>query len=220
VTIQKFKETIPWPKITMHEDARSEVPLRENYTMEDMLYLDSPQAYPLFEKQARIIKEKGYKGIVDVGCRHGPINKILHDDLDYKDYSYFGFDTSEEPINIAIETWKDNPRINYKKMSWSELFNVDFKVDVIIFSGVLLYTKDISLREDLFEDIMFRQQCTNAIIAEPYHHQRHWDERLILQSITEYGLDFLDASYDVDKHYLDLPVFAGKRVIYDVSSRS
>lgn len=104
-------------------------------------------------------------------------------------------------------------------MSWIETFNVDFKVDVIIFSGVLLYIKDVLLREDLFEDIMFRNRCTNAIIAEPYHHQRHWDERLILQSITENGLDFLNENYTVDHHYLDLPVFAGKRVIYDVSAR-
>ena len=203
----------------MHEDARSEVPLRENYTMEDMSYLDTAEAYPLFEKQARIIKQKGYKGIIDVGCRHGPINKILHDDLDYKDYSYFGFDTSEEPIALATETWKDHDNINYKVMSWAKTFSVDFEVDVIIFSGVLLYVKDVLLREDLFEDIMFRNRCTNAIIAEPYHHQRHWDERLILQSITKTGLDFLNENYEVDLHYMDLPVFAGKRVIYDVSAR-
>jgi len=218
VTTRNYRQEIPWPIITMHEDARSEVPLRERYSMEDMSYLDTPQAYPLFEKQARIIKEKGYKGIIDVGCRHGPINKILHDDLDYKDYSYFGFDTSDEPIAIATETWKDHDNINYKVMNWSKTFKVDFEVDVIIFSGVLLYIKDDFEREELFEDIMFRHKCTNAIIAEPYHWQRNWDERLILQSITESGLDFLSDNYTVDPHYLDLPVFAGKRVIYDISA--
>tara|TARA_B110000908_G_scaffold3663_1_gene4778 strand:+ start:1902 stop:2573 length:672 start_codon:yes stop_codon:yes gene_type:complete len=213
---------IPWPNITMDTttaDAKTEVPLRENYTMSSMSYLDSVEAYPLFEKQARIIKSKGYKGIIDIGCRHGPINKILHEDLNYTDYSYFGFDTSEEPIALAIESWKDYDNINYKVMSWVKSFKVDFKVDVIIFSGVLLYIKDVLLREDLLEDLMFRNQCSNAIIAEPYHHQRHWDERLVLQSITENGLDFLNENYEVDLHYLDLPIFAGKRVIYDISAR-
>ena len=81
--------------------------------MEDMHYLDTDEAYPLFEKQARIIRQAGYKKILDVGCRHGPINKILHKNLKYTDYEYFGFDTSQEPIDIATETWKEYDNINY-----------------------------------------------------------------------------------------------------------
>lgn len=215
---------IPWPKIhkldALAKDQKDKVavPLKEDYLMEDMGYLDTPEADPLFEKQARIIVENNYKGILDVGCRHGPINKILHDQLDYRDYNYFGFDTSEEPIAIAKMEWKNFDNINYDKKSWHDSIEVNFEVDVIVFSGVLLYIKDVDQRQDLFDHLMFKYQCNNAIIQEPYHYQRHWDDRLILNTITDGGLDFLYQDYSVDEHYLDLPIFAGKRVIYDVRS--
>ena len=115
---------IPWPMIhkldNLVKDSteKVDVPLHEDYTMQDMWYLDTPEAYPLFEKQARIIKASEYKNILDVGCRHGPVNKILHEDLDYIDYSYFGFDTSEEPIKLANETWKHYEHIQYECTSW------------------------------------------------------------------------------------------------------
>ena len=216
---------IPWPKIhkldalALGANEQVPVPLKEDYLMEDMHYLDTDEAYPLFEKQARIIKKAQYKNILDVGCRHGPINKILHKNLKYTDYNYLGFDTSKEPIDIAIETWKDYDNINYECTSW-ESFSTDFVPDVIVFSGVLLYIKDDEERADFFDDFMFRHRCKHAIIQEPYHFQRHWDDRLILNTITNGGLDFLNEDYNVDKHYLDLPIFAGKRVLYDVTPKS
>jgi len=217
---------IPWPMIhkldNLVKDSteKVDVPLHEDYTMQDMWYLDTPEAYPLFEKQARIIKAREYKNILDVGCRHGPVNKILHEDLDYIDYSYFGFDTSEEPIKLANETWKHYEHIQYECTSWENNIDVGFIPDVIIFSGVLLYIKDDNERAHFFDEIMLKNKCSNAIIQEPYHFQRHWDDRLVLNTITNGGLDFLNEEYDVDEHYLDLPIFAGKRVIYDVTSKS
>jgi SAM-dependent methyltransferase len=213
---------IPCPNIRTEVDANNKqaVPLHEDYAMNDMWYLDTDEAYPMFEKQARIIKDRKYKGIIDVGCRHGPVNKILQQDLDYTEYSYFGFDTSSEPIDIGTTTWQDHKNINYKNISWGDEFFVDFKVDVMIFSGVLLYIKDQTERELFFKNIMEKHQCKNAIIQEPYHYQRHWDDRFELQCITKNGLDFLNKDYTVDLHYLDLPIFAGKRVLYDVSSRT
>ena len=217
---------VPWPKIhkldNLVKDSTEKVnvPLQENYSMEDMWYLDTPEAYPLFETQARLITERKYKNILDVGCRHGPVNKILHEDLDYIDYSYFGFDTSEEPIKLANETWKHYEHIQYECTSWENDIDVGFIPDVIIFSGVLLYIKDDNERAHFFDEIMLKNKCSNAIIQEPYHFQRHWDDRLVLNTITNGGLDFLNEEYDVDEHYLDLPIFAGKRVIYDVTSKS
>jgi hypothetical protein len=213
---------IPWPKIhnlVIDTQEKVNVPLQENYTMEDMWYLDTLEARPIFEKQAKIIKTHNYKNILDVGCRHGPINKILHSD-NYTDYNYFGYDTSAEPIEMAKKQWKDYENINYIQASWNDKIKIDIKPDVIIFSGVLLYIKDDNKRADFFDDYMFRLQCKNAIIQEPYHTQRHWDDRLILNTITNGGLDFLKEDYNVDEHYLDLPIFAGKRVIYDVTTKS
>lgn len=217
---------IPWPMIhkldNLVKDSteKVDVPLHEDYTMQDMWYLDTPEAYPLFEKQARIIALHEYKNILDVGCRHGPVNKILHEDLKYTDYSYFGFDTSPEPIDIAIKQWNNHSNINYTVANWDNNLDIGFVPDVIIFSGVLLYIKDNADRAEFFDDYMFRHQCSNAIIQEPYHFQRHWDDRLVLNTITNGGLDFLNEEYNVDEHYLDLPIFAGKRVIYDVTSKS
>ena len=216
---------IPWPKIhkldglIKDSDEKVPVPLHEKYIMEDMWYLDTPEATPIFEKQAKIIKAHGYKNILDAGCRHGPINKILKSEK-YTDYNYFGYDTSPEPIEIAQKEWEDYPNINYACASWNDKIDVGFTPDVIVFSGVLLYIKDDDERQEFFEDYMFRHQCSNAIIQEPYHFQRHWDDRLILNTITNGGLDFLYEDYDVDEHYLDVPVFAGKRVIYDVTIKS
>ena len=223
IKIQKStNRPIPWPQLGNDDEPSSEqisIPLKENYAMDDMWYLDTPEAYPLFEKQAMIIKDQKYKGIIDVGCRHGPVNDILHNDINYPFYSYFGFDTSEEPINIAKKKWAHEDEVNFKVMSWDDGFFTDFEPDVMIFSGVLLYIKDQNEREEFFHKIMEKHQCKNAIIQEPYHFQRNWDERFELQCITETGLDFLEKDYIVDKHFLDLPIFAGKRVLYDVRSR-
>ena len=64
---------IPWPNIRTEVDANNKqaVPLHKDYAMNDMWYLDTDEAYPMFEKQARIIKDRKYKGIIDVGCNSG-----------------------------------------------------------------------------------------------------------------------------------------------------
>ena len=88
--------------------------------MSDMWYLDTAEAKPIFEKQADIIIENKYKGIVDVGCRHGPVNDILQE-KNYQFYDYYGFDTSPEPIKIAQHQWSHKPNIDYKVGDWNKL---------------------------------------------------------------------------------------------------
>ncbi len=135
---------IPWPNIEITSPDRIVVPLVEDYKFESMSYLDTDQAKPIFEKQADIIIEKQSKGIIDVGCRHGPINKILHE-KGYKDYNYMGFDTSVEPIEMAQADYSFFDNIEYRNTSWNKVedISVDFEVDTVIFSGVLLYEKEI-----------------------------------------------------------------------------
>ena len=82
-------DNIPWPQLPDDMGDGIIVPLRKQYLMDDMWYLDTNQAKPIFEKQADIIIENNYKGIVDVGCRHGPINEILYY-RGYTEYEYFG----------------------------------------------------------------------------------------------------------------------------------
>lgn len=210
-----MNQKVPWP--TIHEQTETEivVPLIENYTFNDMWYLDTPQAFPIFEKQADIIIEKQSKGIVDVGCRHGPINKILHD-KGYTDYKYMGFDTSDEPIKLAQDTWKHNPNIEYRNTSWKNKNDiaVDFTVDHVIFSGVLLYAKDNHL--NLFDDIVNFYKTKYAVIQEPYHEQRHWDSRLVLKTITE-DMHLYKSKYkNYNEYLLDCEIFSGKRLIADI----
>ena len=100
---------VPWPKIgTM----TGEIPMKRRYALRDMSYLDTLEARPIFEKQADIIIKNNYKGIVDIGCRHGPVNDFLHE-KSYKDYQYYGFDTSPEPIEYAQ---KQEEKINKDKL--------------------------------------------------------------------------------------------------------
>ena len=132
------KKSIPWPTIT---NKSGEIPMERKYGLRDMSYLDTLQAKPIFEKQADIIIKNNYKGIVDIGCRHGPINDFLYE-KGYKDYQYYGFDTSPEPIEYAQKRWINENNIEYEIRDWAELHQVGFNVDCVIFSGVLLYEKD------------------------------------------------------------------------------
>lgn len=207
---------IPWPTIHNQTETEIVVPLIEDYKFEDMWYLDTPQAKPIFEKQADIIIEKQSKGIVDVGCRHGPVNKILHE-RGYTDYQYMGFDTSLEPIKIAQDTWQEHNNIEYRNASWNNKDNilVDFDVDMIIFSGVLLYEKDNHL--DLFDTLVNFYKTKNAIIQEPHHNQKYWDNRLVLQTITKDMSLYMNKYNEYKQYIVDCEIFSGKRLIADIT---
>ena len=196
---------IPWPILPDDMGEGIIVALRKEYEMEDMWYLDTDQARPIFEKQADLIIQNNYKGIADVGCRHGPINNFL-EEKKYTDYDYYGFDTSIEPITLAKQKWRDNNKLKYEVNDWATPKKVDFKVDCIIFSGVLLYEKD---HYKMFTDTMKFYDCSNAIIQEPYHTQKHYDSRLVLKTITQ------DMNqYAIKEQFIiDADIFCGRRLI-------
>tara|TARA_B100000900_G_C20599924_1_gene725047 strand:+ start:1061 stop:1684 length:624 start_codon:yes stop_codon:yes gene_type:complete len=203
---------IPWPNIQtqFNEDGARKVPLKEDYAFEDMWYLDTEQAVPIFKLQADIIKQNNSKGIVDVGCRHGPVLEYLD-----HDFNYMGFDTSVEPIELASKKWKDHNNIEFRCESWNDksVFVVDFPVDTVIFSGVLLYRED---HFEFFEWVIDHYKAKHAIIQEPYHDQKHWDKNLILNTITN-DLEKYRNKYKCDETLLDCEIFAGKRLIIDVT---
>jgi SAM-dependent methyltransferase len=203
---------IPFPRLPT-DLPEAPVPLKEEYLMRSMDYLDTPEASPIFEKQADIVMERGYKGILDVGCRHGPINEILNI-RGYTDYQYFGFDTSPQPIEYANEMWETFENIEYKVASWWDEIPVDFDVDCIIWSGVLLYEPERHFM--IFNDLQKYYNCRGAIIQEPMMLQRDecWREGLKLNTIED-QLHMYDC-FKVDHHFIDVPVFSGKRIILDV----
>lgn len=193
---------VPWPKIGT---TSGEIPMKRRYALRDMSYLDTLEARPIFEKQADIIIKNNYKGIVDIGCRHGPVNDFLHE-KNYKDYQYYGFDTSPEPIEYAQKRW---PNYQYEVRDWANLKQVNFKVDCIIFSGVLLYEKD---HYKMFTDIMSFYNCKNAVIQEPYHEQKYYEERLKLKSITN---DMQQYKFK-EKTIVEAEIFCGRRLVGEV----
>ena len=193
---------VPWPKIGT---TSGEIPMKRRYALRDMSYLDTLEARPIFETQADIIIKNNYKGIVDIGCRHGPVNDFLHE-KNYKDYQYYGFDTSPEPIEYAQKRW---PNYQYEVRDWANLKRVNFKVDCIIFSGVLLYEKD---HYKMFTDIMSFYNCKNAVIQEPYHEQKYYEERLKLKSITN---DMQQYKFK-EKTIVEAEIFCGRRLVGEV----
>ena len=196
------KKSIPWPTIT---NKSGEIPMERKYGLRDMSYLDTLQAKPIFEKQADIIIKNNYKGIVDIGCRHGPINDFLHE-RNYKDYQYYCFDTSPEPIEYAQKRWIKENNIEYEVREWAKLREVNFKVDCIIFSGVLLYEKE---HYKMFTDIMDYYNCKNAVIQEPYHTQKYYEEKLKLKSITN---DMQQYKFK-EQTIVEAEIFCGRRLI-------
>ena len=199
------KKSILWPTIT---NKSGEIPMERKYGLRDMSYLDTLQARPIFEKQAEIIIKNNYKGLVDIGCRHGPINDFLYE-KDYKDYQYYGFDTSPEPIEYAQKRWINENNIEYEIRDWAELHQVGFNVDCVIFSGVLLYEKD---HYKMFTDIMNYYNCKNAIIQEPYHTQKYYEEKLKLKSITN---DMQQYKFK-EQTIVEAEIFCGRRLIAHV----
>jgi hypothetical protein len=233
---------IPFPRLPATFEKNS-VPLKQDYKMRSMDYLDSPEAYELFEKQADLIIENGWKGIVDVGCRHGPVVDILMD-KGYTDFNYMGFDTSTQPIEYAQETWQEFDNIEYRCMSWNEFapanaskgnkqlgqnnkkesdpewweragvkFKVNFDVDVMIWSGVLLYEPTYHLW--YFQKMHMAYGCQNAIIQEPLKDQRPecWREDLELNTI-EHRLHLYNNKYhEFETWKFDLDIFSGRRII-------
>jgi len=208
---------IPFPRLPVTIDTQH-IPLKTDYWMRSMDYLDTPEAYALFEKQADLIIANEWKGIIDVGCRHGPINAILHD-KGYTDYCYMGFDTSTQPIEYAQETWQEFNNIEYRVLSWNEFkdnpdkFKVNFDVDVMIWSGVLLYEPTYHLW--YFQKMHMAYGCQNAIIQEPLKDQRPecWREDLELNTI-EHRLHLYNNKYhEFETWKFDLDIFSGRRII-------
>ena len=195
-----ISKEVPWPKIGT---LSGEIPMKRRYAFRDMSYLDTLEARPIFETQADIIIKNDFKGIVDIGCRHGPINDFLHE-KNYKDYQYYGFDTSEEPIELARKRWGN--KFRYEVNDWANLKGVEFNVDCVIFSGVLLYEKE---HYKMFTDIMKFYDCSNAIIQEPYHEQKYYEERLKLKTITN---DMKQYNFK-EKTIVEAEVFCGRRLV-------
>ena len=195
-----ISKEVPWPKIVT---TSGEIPMKRRYAFRDMSYLDTLEARPIFETQADIVIKNDFKGIVDVGCRHGPINDFLFE-KNYTDYQYYGFDTSEEPIELARKRWGN--KFRYEVNDWANLKGVEFNVDCVIFSGVLLYEKD---HYKMFTDIMKFYNCSNAIIQEPYHEQKYYEERLKLKTITD---DMQKYSF-WEEHIVEAEIFCGRRLV-------
>ena len=216
---------IPFPRLPVTVDTQF-VPLKEDYTMRSMDYLDTPEAYALFEKQADLIIENSWKGIIDVGCRHGPINDILHS-KGYTDYYYMGFDTSTQPIEYAKETWQEFGNIEYRVMSWNDFklldeekrndkFKVNFKVDVMIWSGVLLYEPEDHLW--YFDNMHNAYGAQHAIIQEPLKDQRPecWRDDLELNTIEDKLHLYKNKYHEYSSWEFDLNIFSGRRIISHV----
>lgn len=169
--------------------------LRELYDISEMEYLDRESAAPIYECQADLIKQQELVGIVDVGCRVGKINAYLTD----HDYRYYGFDTSPEPISYAISAY---PSKIFEVQSWHDPVLPYFKIDVILFSSVLIYADDPIA---MFEKLCAFYQPKVAIIHE-INNQNTADFNYI-------DLGYFTDKYPCDRYEFDLDIPCGHRTI-------
>ena len=203
---------IPWPRIDNNNKTVVNVPLKEDYKLRSMDYLDTPEARCIFEKQVDIIIENNIKGIVDVGCRIGIINNILQE-RGYTDYQYMGYDTSPQPIKYANEIWAGYNNIEYRCASMYASNPVDFDVDCVIWSGVLLYDPQNHMK--LFKDVTINQyDAKHAIIQEPCQEQDadKWLPNMKLNTI-EQDLFLYNNLYNYKDWVVEANVFSGRRRI-------
>lgn len=208
---------LPWPRLPSDFNPleKVDVPLKEEYLLRSMDYLDTDQAKPIFEKQADIIIENKIKGIIDVGCRIGILNDILYE-RGYTKYNYMGFDTSSQPINYAKEVWSEFDNIEYRCASMydKDSINVDFDVDCVVWSGVLLYNPDNHMQ--LFEELTVDYYKANhAIIQEPCKKQ---DPKKFLQNMKlntiEQDMYLYKEKYTEYKDWIiNAEIFSGRRRI-------
>jgi trans-aconitate methyltransferase len=158
---------MPWPRIgTKDINGPVEVPLKKEYLFRSMDYLDTKEARPIFDIQKDIIIKNNFKGIVDVGCRIGIVNDYLHE-AGYINYEYMGFDTSPQPIAYAKERWEEFDNIEYRIADLMDKSSiaVNFKVECVIWSGILLYFPNNHY--EVFKKIQEFYNAQNAIIQEP-----------------------------------------------------
>jgi len=172
--------------------------LREIYDISEMSYLDGDGAAPIYSYQASLIRKHQLTGIVDIGCRTGTINNYLKDYT----YNYYGIDTSPGPIELAKKLY---PSKKFDVRSWENLYTPNFKVDVVLFSSVLIYVDD---PKKLFEDICYFYQPKRAIIHEVSDDNIEDFEYTNLQYFTD--------KYTHIIHHLSLDIPCKKRTILDV----
>lgn len=211
--------TLPWPRWHSTPPAEfTKVPLKEEYALRTMDYLDTPEARPIFELQADIIVKNNIRGIVDVGCRIGIINDILYE-RGYTNYNYMGFDTSREPIEYAKDVWNEFSNIEYRceSMYNKDRISVEFNVDCVIWSGILLYNPSNHLQ--LFNDLTVNfYKASHAIIQEPCANQ---DANKFLKNVElntiEHELHLYKENYPFYEDWVvNANIFSGRRRIVHV----
>jgi SAM-dependent methyltransferase len=206
---------MPWPRInTLDFENKVCVPLKKEYLYRSMDYLDTKEARPIFDKQVEIIIKNKFSGIVDIGCRIGIVNDYLYE-AGYLDYNYMGFDTSKQPIAFANERWEEFNNIEYRVANLLDENNiaVDFKVDCVIWSGILLYFENDHMK--IFDKIQKFYQAKNAIIQEPCKNQdsNKWIKNLYLNTI-ETELESYKKKYNcLTDTIVNCNIFSGRRRI-------
>ena len=172
--------------------------LRKLYSIKDMEYLDSKEASILYKTKSDIIKKHNLKGIVDVGCRLGTVNKYL---INYN-YNYYGFDTSVEPISAACKLY---PEQTFEVCSWDNLRKPNFKIDTIIFGSVLIYDSDPI---KMFERISKFYNPKYVIIHEVNNKNK--------EELNYTNLNYFVNNYSCEICEFDLDIPCGKRTIINV----
>ena len=213
----RYHNGIPWPDYDPDPLTHLDIPLLKVSAMSDMDYLDHDNALPIWQTQADIIIDRNIKTIVDAGCRHGPILRILRDrNWITPDFRYMGFDTSPEPIELAELAWRDYDNIEFRVADWDNMSDivVPWDVDCVIWSATLLYAG--ARHREVFNRVTRRlYDARYAIIQEPLSSQRpeHIIPGQVLKTIQPEISTYSDMCEVMQTEVIECDIFCGTRMI-------
>ena len=123
-----------------------------------------------------------------------------------------------EPILYAQRSWGQFENIEFRHASWDHLpqLCVDFKVDCVVWSGVLLYRP--------LDHLAFFHRITvdfykakYAIIQEPLREQKYWHPNLTLNTIADELHLYQNKYHSYSEQLIDAKIFSGRRKIVELA---
>lgn len=168
-------------------------------------YLDSAEARRMVQVIADMVRSRGFRRILDVGCRLG----LITDHLD-ESYQYYGFDIAPEVIEAARARVADRVGCDFRFEVGDWNYPPDIEADVIIFGGVFFYIGAYN-RSRSAGDNAVRNRFVDMYL------ERYSPSQVIIQDLKETYLDAVRDRFPFREVALRLDIRHPDRRILDLT---